>query len=50
MEAVEQRTNALRIPGFLSTHPVFSDRIAKLQLKVSYICIDVYVCIHYCWY
>jgi hypothetical protein len=33
MEAAEKKVNALRIPGFLSTHPAFPDRIASLQLK-----------------
>lgn len=34
MEAAEKRQNAMRIPGFLSTHPAFPDRIAQLRVKV----------------
>lgn len=47
MEQLELRQNALRVPGFLSTHPVFSDRIAKLQRKVS-VCVYAYVYVRMC--
>lgn len=47
MEAAEKRQNAMRIPGFLSTHPAFPDRIAQLRVKVNlwivYVCLCVVV-------
>jgi hypothetical protein len=54
MEAAEKRLNSLRIPGFLSTHPAFPDRIASLQRKVKgarsvvgeyYVCVLFIVCV-----